>query len=45
MLDAVTESGAAFLVATHDLAVADRLPRRWAMTDGRLDAEVAPRSR
>ena len=33
---APTSSGAALVVATHDPAVAGRLPHRWAMHDGRL---------
>jgi putative ABC transport system ATP-binding protein/lipoprotein-releasing system ATP-binding protein len=36
LLDAATEAGAALVVATHDLAVADLLADRWTMTDGRL---------
>ncbi|MDQ1486913.1 MAG: putative transport system ATP-binding protein [Actinomycetota bacterium] len=30
--------GAALVVATHDQAVADRLPQRWTVADGRLTA-------
>jgi putative ABC transport system ATP-binding protein/lipoprotein-releasing system ATP-binding protein len=36
LFDAATEAGAALVVATHDLAVADLLSDRWAMTDGAL---------
>lgn len=35
---AAAETGAAVVVATHDEAVAERLPTRWTMTDGRLAA-------
>jgi ABC-type lipoprotein export system ATPase subunit len=30
------ETGAALVVSTHDVAVADRLPRRWRIADGKL---------
>jgi ABC-type lipoprotein export system ATPase subunit len=33
---AAEDLGAALVVATHDLRVADRLPRRWEMHDGTL---------
>jgi putative ABC transport system ATP-binding protein len=36
LLHAVAELGAALVVSTHDLSVADRLPDRWAMSDGQL---------
>lgn len=36
LLDAVRETGAALVLSTHDPAVADLLPERWTMTDGRL---------
>jgi putative ABC transport system ATP-binding protein len=36
LLQAVAELGAALVVSTHDPLVADRLPDRWAMTDGHL---------
>jgi putative ABC transport system ATP-binding protein/lipoprotein-releasing system ATP-binding protein len=36
LLAAADHAGAALVVATHDAAVADRLPARWQMHDGRL---------
>jgi len=36
LLAAADRSGAALVVATHDPDVADRLPERWEMRDGRL---------
>lgn len=36
LLTAATLSGSALLVATHDLAVAERLDESWPMIDGRL---------
>nr|BFE60066.1 ATP-binding cassette domain-containing protein [Dactylosporangium thailandense] len=36
LLEAAAELGAGLLIATHDARVADRLPQRWAMDDGRL---------
>jgi ABC-type lipoprotein export system ATPase subunit len=36
LMAAADECGAALVVATHDLVVADRLRRRWALVDGRL---------
>ena len=44
LLAAAGRCGAALVVATHDRAVADRLPTRWLMTDGQLrilDREAA----
>lgn len=41
LLELVSASGAAVVVATHDLAVADRQPIRWTMAGGRLASEVA----
>lgn len=38
LLAAVGALGAALVVTTHDPAVADLLPQRWEMTDGRLHA-------
>jgi len=35
------EHGATVIVATHDVGLADRAPRRLAMRDGRLLAAVA----
>ena len=36
LLAAADHSGAALVVTTHDPTVADRLPERWEMSDGRL---------
>jgi putative ABC transport system ATP-binding protein/lipoprotein-releasing system ATP-binding protein len=36
LLAAADHAGAALVVATHDMAVAERLPTRWQMHDGRL---------
>jgi putative ABC transport system ATP-binding protein/lipoprotein-releasing system ATP-binding protein len=36
LLAAAEHAGAGLVVATHDLSVADRLPNRWSMHDGRL---------
>jgi putative ABC transport system ATP-binding protein/lipoprotein-releasing system ATP-binding protein len=45
LLAAAAHAGAALVVATHDTAVADRLPARWQMHDGRLTATTtAPAS-
>jgi ABC-type lipoprotein export system ATPase subunit len=41
LLAAAAHAGAALVVATHDAAVADRLPERWQMHDGRLTATAA----
>jgi putative ABC transport system ATP-binding protein/lipoprotein-releasing system ATP-binding protein len=37
LLAAADRAGAGLVVATHDLAVADRFPERWRMHDGRLE--------
>jgi ABC-type lipoprotein export system ATPase subunit len=37
LLDSATDSGAALIVATHDVAVASRLRTRWQMVHGRLE--------
>lgn len=37
LLAAADHTGAALLVSTHDMTVAERLPERWEMSDGRLD--------
>jgi putative ABC transport system ATP-binding protein len=42
LLHAADELGAALVVATHDLAIAARLPHRWRMTDGRLVSGETP---
>ena len=39
LLDAATRLGAALVLATHDMALAERLPDRWQMADGRLVTE------
>jgi ABC-type lipoprotein export system ATPase subunit len=44
VLERVEGLGAALVVATHDLSVADRLPMRWSLEDRRLDTGVALRS-
>jgi len=36
LLAAADHAGAALVVATHDLAVADRLAERWELRDGRV---------
>ena len=42
LLDLISASGAALVVATHDLTVADLLPIRWTVAGGRLATEVTP---
>src|SRR5581483_9033514 len=37
LLEVTEASGAALVVATHDLLVAERLSERWEMESGRLD--------
>jgi putative ABC transport system ATP-binding protein len=37
LLDAAMSAGAAVVIATHDPAIAARLPDQWVMRDGRLD--------
>jgi ABC-type lipoprotein export system ATPase subunit len=39
LLDAAARLGAALVLATHDTALAERLPNRWQMADGRLVTE------
>jgi putative ABC transport system ATP-binding protein len=39
LLEAATRLGAALVLATHDLALASRLPDRWQMADGRMLTE------
>ena len=43
LLDAADRSGAALVVATHDLTIADRLDARWHVSDGMLrrESEIA----
>jgi ABC-type lipoprotein export system ATPase subunit len=42
LLAAADRTGAALVLATHDTAVADRLGRRWHMTDGTIDGSAEP---
>ena len=42
LLDAATILGAALVLSTHDLAIAERLPVRWRMADGIMIAEGDP---
>jgi len=44
ILSRAGEVGAALIVATHDLSVAERLPIRWSMENRRLESGVALRS-
>jgi ABC-type lipoprotein export system ATPase subunit len=44
LLEAASHSGAALVVATHDTAVADRVPDRWEMRDGLLAFDTAERA-
>jgi putative ABC transport system ATP-binding protein/lipoprotein-releasing system ATP-binding protein len=37
LVDSATSSGAALLVATHDPAVAGRIPTQWRMVHGKLE--------
>jgi putative ABC transport system ATP-binding protein len=41
LLDAATRLGAALVLSTHDLTIADRLPEVWQMADGLMIAEDA----
>ena len=42
VLDAATMLGAALVLATHDLTIAERLPERWRMADGLMVAGGEP---
>jgi ABC-type lipoprotein export system ATPase subunit len=42
LLDAATMLGAALVLSTHDLTIAERLPERWQMADGLMVAEGDP---
>ena len=42
LLDAATMLGAALVLSTHDLTIAERLPERWRMADGVMVAEGDP---
>jgi ABC-type lipoprotein export system ATPase subunit len=44
LLEAASHSDAALVVATHDPAVAERLPDRWEMRDGLLAFDAAQRA-
>ena len=39
LLSAAADSGAALVIATHDECIAERLPLRWTMSDGRLTVD------
>jgi ABC-type lipoprotein export system ATPase subunit len=39
LLDAATMLGAALVLSTHDLTIAERLPERWRMADGLMVAD------
>ncbi|PZS17829.1 MAG: ABC transporter ATP-binding protein [Pseudonocardiales bacterium] len=41
LLQASAELGAALVVSTHDPVIAERLPVRWTMCDGRMDTAPA----
>jgi ABC-type lipoprotein export system ATPase subunit len=42
LLDAATRLGAALVLSTHDLTIADRLPDRWQIADGLMAADGDP---
>jgi putative ABC transport system ATP-binding protein len=42
LVDAAAMLGAALVLSTHDLTIADRLPERWEMADGLMVAEGDP---
>jgi putative ABC transport system ATP-binding protein len=42
VLDAATMLGAALVLSTHDLTIAERLPERWRMADGLMVADGDP---
>jgi ABC-type lipoprotein export system ATPase subunit len=42
LLRAAAESGAAIVISTHDLRIADRLPTKWSMRDGCLTTAHQP---
>ena len=44
LLATAQRTGAGLVIATHDMAVADRLPERWEMHSGSLQAEVTERA-
>jgi putative ABC transport system ATP-binding protein len=42
VLDAATRLGAALVLSTHDSTIAERLPERWRMADGLMNAGDEP---
>ena len=42
LLDTAIATDAAAVIATHDPAIAARMPGRWVMHDGQLDVHPAP---
>jgi putative ABC transport system ATP-binding protein len=42
LLDAATMLGAALVLSTHDLTIAERVPERWRMADGLMIADGDP---
>lgn len=42
LLDAATMLGAALVLSTHDLTIAERVPERWRMADGLMVADGDP---
>ncbi len=44
LLDAAVSIGAAVIIATHDPAIAARLPDQWVMRDGQLHTRTHHRS-
>lgn len=42
LLDAATMLGAALVLSTHDLTIAERIPERWRMADGLMVADGDP---
>ncbi len=42
LLDAATILGAALVLSTHDLTIAERVPERWRMADGLMVADGDP---
>jgi putative ABC transport system ATP-binding protein len=41
LLKAAGSTGAGLVIATHDKAVAERLPAQWSMRDGALSGQIA----
>src|SRR2546428_5237212 len=42
ILTIADQEGAALVIATHDRSIAERLPTRWSIQDGRLRTQVVP---